>query len=373
MLELLILNDNVKEIIIRKEEIKSNTVNGSIRNLDINLNVQVVYYDQQNQTEATTVAKYINYWLYEVKKKELKQTSFDRLENTVNHQIIAEIGEKELSKLSGDDIQNMIESLKDKAYSYSTIKKAIIALRACLKYAVFKGIISSNPSECIEFTKKEIDYESDDEDVHFLSDGEIKKFKREALTVNENGEYTYRLGNVFILLLTTGIRVGEALALRWDDINFESKTMRINKNLSIVKNRNKDEVNFKKYILIEQKPKTKNSNRVVPLSETAIKALHELNKLTGDYKLVIANKNGSYVLHKNLDRTYKKILANAGLNKTGIHTLRHTFASKLFRSGIEIKTISEILGHSDVGVTSDIYIHIIQEQKMRAINMMDTV
>ena len=175
-------------------------------------------------------------------------------------------------------------------------------------------------------------------------------------------------------MLTTGIRVGEALALRWSDISFDKKLMRVNKNLALVKKRDTEKTkNLRKYIFIEQNTKTKNSNRVIPLSDAAITYLQELFKITGGFDVVLANKNGSYVLHKNLDRTYKRILDNAGLNKTGIHTLRHTFASKLFRSGVDIKTISEILGHSDVGVTSDIYIHIIQEQKMRAINMMDTV
>ena len=334
MINILLADDDVKEIIIKKNNIQSDISDGAVRNVDVNLSIQIVYNNQQNHTKSITLSEYMDYWLYEVKKRKLKPTSFDRLENMVKYQVIAELGNKIINDVTTEDVQYLIDVLKEKKYSYSTIKKSYEALRACLNYAVSKQVISRNPAEYIEFLKKEIEDGLSD-DVRFFSDNEIMMLKNEALSVNNKGEYIYRLGNVFVLLLTTGIRVGETLALRWSDVNLENKIMRVNKRLSIVKNRdNGVSENSKKYTLIEQNPKTKNSDRVVPLSDAAITALKELYKITGHYELVVANKKGGYVLHKNLDRTFKSILEHTGIRKTGIHTLRHTFASKLFRNGV---------------------------------------
>lgn len=167
------------------------------------------------------------------------------------------------------------------------------------------------------------------------------------------------------------MRVGEALALKWIDVDMDGRIIFINKNIARVKNR--AEHDEKKYVMVEQSTKTKSGNRVIPLNDAAINALNELYKVTGNYETVLANQKGGYIAYRNFDKTFKTILRNCNLNKTGIHTLRHTFASKLFRNGVDIKTISEILGHSDVSITSDIYIHIIQEQKMRAVSVIDTV
>ncbi len=368
MINNLLADDDVKEVIIKKNNIQSDVCDGSVRNLYVNLSIQIVYNDLQTQIEATTVSEYMNYWLYEIKKRKLKPTSFDRQEITVQHMVLPILGDIELNKLSTSDIQRMIDKLKEQNYSYSSVKKAFEAVRSCLKFAAFENKIIKNPADFVELFHNEFENK---ENIKFWNDDEVEVFKKEAISRKPSGEYVYRLGNAFILLLSTGMRVGEALALKWADIDIDGKIIFINKNVARIKNR--AEHDEKKYVMVEQSTKTKNGNRVIPLNDAAINALSELYKITGKCSTVLADRKGEYIVYRNFDKTFKTILRNCNLTKTGIHTLRHTFASKLFRSGVDLKTISEILGHSDTSITSDIYVHIIQEQKMRAVSVIDTV
>ena len=362
MMEKLLLDKTVKEFTVTKNHIDSDVTSGNIRKIDMNISFRIVYMDCDEE-DAVTFESYIIDWIYNVKQKQLKPTSFDRIENTVKYQVVPYIGGIAINQLCSQDIEGMIQELREE-YSHSTIKKAYEAVKACLEYAKKRGVIYNNPADLVELPRN-----NDDLKVKFWEDNEITVFVHEALRKDEYGERIYRLGSAFVFLLSTGIRVGEALALKWEDIDFVKSVAYINKNVALVKNRKEG----KRYVMVEQSTKTKSGMRVVPLNQAALNALDDLKCINGDFDFVISNAKGGYMLHKNLDRTFKKILENCGLKKTGIHTLRHTFASKLFRCGTDIKTISEILGHSDVSVTSDIYVHVVQEQKMMAVKMADFI
>jgi len=211
MMDILLTDDDVKEIIIKKNNIRSDISDGAVRNVDVNLSIQIVYNNQQNQTKSITLSEYMNYWLYEIKKRKLKPTSFDRQEITVKHMVLPVLGDIELTKLSTSDIQGMIDKFKEQDYSYSSVKKAYEAVKSCLKFAVFENKIIKNPADFVELFHNEFEVK---ENIKFWNDDEVEIFKKEVLSKKPSGEYTYRLGNAFILLLATGMRVGEALALK---------------------------------------------------------------------------------------------------------------------------------------------------------------
>ncbi len=211
MINNLLADDDVKEVIIKKNNIQSDVCDGSVRNLYVNLSIQIVYNNLQTQVEATIVSEYMNYWLYEIKKRKLKPTSFDRQEITVQHMVLPILGDIELNKLSTSDIQRMIDKLKEQNYSYSSVKKAFEAVRSCLKFAAFENKIIKNPADFVELFHNEFENK---ENIKFWNDDEVEVFKKEALSRKPSGEYVYRLGMAFILLLSTGMRVGEALALK---------------------------------------------------------------------------------------------------------------------------------------------------------------
>ena len=127
--------DNVKKVIIEKENITaSEYTSENEKKINMNISVHIIYDNGKAETSTaeTTVGDYIKNWLYAIKANELKPSSFDRIEQTVNYQILPYIGNISLIKLKSDDIQNMINALKNK-YSYSTIKKAYEGINSCLK------------------------------------------------------------------------------------------------------------------------------------------------------------------------------------------------------------------------------------------------
>ncbi len=112
------------------------------------------------------------------------------------------------------------------------------------------------------------------------------------------------------------------------------------------------------------------------MSEMTIKVLQELKKINGDKKYVMSTTSGNQVTPRNINRMFHSILKQTGIisdenNTYGVHTLRHTFASMLFQNGCDVKVVSDILGHSDTKITENIYIHVIQQQKVKAIQDID--
>ena len=316
--------------------------------------------------------EYADFWLRRVIKPNKKIASANRIETTLVHQVFPYIGDIPVNKIKPQHIKNMLSMLSEKGYSHSTIKKAFDAVNACLReYRMDRGM-SFNPCENITVPSAQ---QKDISDIVYFNEKEQKKIVETATKTFSNGAPVYRFGWAIVALMFTGMRVGELLALTWRDIDFSGKTIRIDKNSITVKKEGH-------YITIDQKStKTKKGNRVIPLTEYAKKAFEKIRELNGKHNYVMTSKNGKRVTVSNIDRMFKRVLINSGVvteeqmkndnNRYGVHSLRHTFASMLFKNGSEVKVVSEILGHSSTKITEDIYIHLIQEQKAKAIKNID--
>lgn len=369
-----LFNDDLKQIVVEKIEVmkEENFAEGKeiIMDLRVKIIVDNIESSIYNQSQKYSLKEYIEKWLYEVKSNELKPSSLDRKEQTINYQILPYLGDIEISKLSCDDIQYMINDLKDK-YSYSTIKKAYEALNACLKYAVKKRDLQYNPAECVVLPKN---LKRKKSDINYFNTDQIEKIKEEAERCYKTGKRVYRIGEIIVFLLNTGMRIGEALALKWSDIDFENHKVNVRKNVVYVKERSKDLHNISGYSYREQtSTKTKSGSRIIPLNSASMKALISLKGLNGKYKFVFSTATGNRIYSRNVDRMFRSILKRCNIKETGIHALRHTFASQLFAKGVDVKTVSELLGHSEIGITYDTYIHLIQEQHITAVETLEDV
>lgn len=319
-------------------------------------------------TNNSPVREYCNNWLQNVQSNILKPSSYDRKEMTLENQVYPLIGDIYISQITFDDIQSMINELKKQNLSYSTIKKAYEAINGCFKYALIKGDINKNP--CIGVTLPK-NLKHRDGDIKFYTEQQIELLLKQSTIKYNNGKNKYRLGYGIQFLLYTGLRIGEALALTWDDIDLQSKTIRVSKNLKQVKNRDNNEQGKYK-IIIQDSTKTSSSSRIVPLNNKAIEALKHIQKITGKCTFVFSTETGNNISGRTYDSMFRKIQENCGFTEIyGVHALRHTFASLLFKKGVDVKTVSEILGHKDVSVTYNTYIHLIQEQKVSAMNLLD--
>lgn len=129
--------------------------------------------------------------------------------------------------------------------------------------------------------------------------------------------------------------------------------------------------NEKKYVMADRSTKTMSGDRYIPINKKSEEALLYFKSLGYNNPYVMANSDYNVITYRNLFRVMSNILKYNNINHGSLHTLRHTFATKLFRNGIDVKVISELLGHSDIRVTYDIYTHIIDEQKQKAVSILE--
>jgi integrase len=323
----------------------------------------------------------IKAWLETCKKSELKPSSYDRLESTIDCQVIPRIGDRYIDELTDSMIQKELISaiIDDDGLAVSSGKKAYDALNAYLKYAAQKKMIPFNPMGTMKAPRPSSTIEITP-DMYIMDDSEKALSKEETEKLRGILYYRWKRkphnrrypnGGAMDLILNTGLRMGEALALQWSDINFEKKTLSVTKNLIRIKNRDGKGNKYK--LIIQDQPKTTKSRRVLPLNAAAIAALEDL-KTTPGYKprgFIIHTDNGSAMEPRNFEATLGLMCKAAGIREVGVHALRHTYATRLFEKGVDIKIISELLGHSSTEITYRIYVHVIESLKASAVEGLD--
>ena len=318
-------------------------------------------------TEDRTFREFADEWVNVILKPKIKPLSYQRKVSTLENQVYPHIGNIPISKLTHSKIQKMVNDLNESGLSYSTIKKAYEAVSGCMRYYRIETSTSFNPCEDItlpEANRKE------DSDIEFFTKEERIKIVEEATRTYQDGKHVYRLGWMFVLMLYSGMRVGEVCALTWDDIDFSARTINVRKNAVEVRERDEDGKSHS-VLITQNSTKTRSGTRIIPMTEKAYLALSELQKITGDCEYIISSSKGKRIRPSRIDRSFHLILDAIGLERVGVHTLRHTFATMLFHNGCEVKVVSELLGHSNTKITENIYIHVIQEQKVKAIQSID--
>lgn len=279
-------------------------------------------------------------------------------------------------------IQNYYTELSKK-YSESTVKKTRTLLNIVFDYLVSVNVMTVNPAKGIKMPHK-TNYAVQKKEHSFLSLEQAERFKEmalmkadEAMPGVKTGDYIYgRNARFCLIILYTGMRIGEAYALTWDDIDFDHNTININKAMERIK------INDK-YQWITDTPKKVASIRTIPMANTVKEQLLYLKtiepgKFAKGTDNIFVTKNNIPPSQSTLTRTLKAILTRAEINPNGfgLHDLRHSFGSMLLQKGwetnqpVDIKVISELLGHDDVSTTYNTYLHIINKHKSEVINLL---
>ena len=339
------------EVVQKMDEYKLQTNNLSVITSDDNI----------------TVDDYVKSYLVTFKQHSLKPASYARDYRTYRNYIREYLGHYKISQLTSNNIQiELINAMYNKNYSYSTIHKAYVLLNESLNKAVDENRIISNPCKTVVQPAKITNQTA----IKFLDDNEIELFLNEA----KNPKYLNGLAIASIIY--TGLRGGELCALKWKDIDFENKTLTVVKNITTAYDYSNEE-NPVRQVLEQDSTKT-SSGRVIPLSKSAIQIFQTIKSAKpyttkDDYVLSTISDKGMVSVDV-VSNAYNTIINNAGIkNKTGIHTLRHTCASLLIRKDVDIKIVSEILGHTTVTFTYNTYVHIISQQKVQAMNLLDDI
>ena len=312
---------------------------------------------------------YIGRWMQTYKKPTIKQQTFDRLDSVIRNQITPFFQYRLMQDLSSDELQEFINYLIDSGLSYSVVKKSYDILNSCLQHASLKDDIPKNPMILVQgpspsgFESKQIRaLTKEEEDILF----------QELATTWSTGSPKYSYKDAFIVMLNTGLREGEMIALNWDDIDFKSKSMRVSKTAITVKERSSTgTLTGKCHQEIQQTPKTKSGNREIPLNIASLAALERLHEANSGSVSVLSTETKNRPMVNVLYKQLKRAAERCGIYGVTPHTLRHTFATRLFEKGANVKDVSVILGHASVNITYNTYIHVIRERKEDVVALLD--
>lgn len=306
-----------------------------------------------------------------------KPGNYNTLYSTYENYIVPyNISEINLNNIRKDDFEAYFNTLASK-YSLSTIKKGRTFINKVFDYYKIPSLISDiklPKNENCAVQKKSADFFTLDEAEKFY---ESCLHKREP---GENasapiGEYVYgNTAQFFIIILYTGLRIGELYALTWEDWDKNSNTLSVTKTKNRMKNRLTGN-----YEWVVTPPKYPSSNRIVPLPERARKALEHIYNSTpyrNQTDNIVLTKNGLPPSQSTVTRCLHAIMKRAGIYRDGfgIHDLRHSYGSMLLEKGydtghpVDIKIISELLGHKDVSTTANIYLHVLQKHKISIVS-----
>ena len=323
----------------------------------------------RQDVSSVPLTDYVERWLKLYKKPSIKQATYDRLETVLQSQIVPAFKDIPIRSLMIDDYQAFISELADSGVSYAVVRKTYDLLRSCLEQAAKRGDITSNPMNAVVPPAKS-KYES--KEVRALYPDEEKILFDELFRNYSTGRPVYAYREAFVLMLNTGIREGEMVALDWDDIDMTNKRMHVWKTVITVNNRDKHGVRIQGcHQEVQNTPKTKRGNRTIPLNKAALDALTALKEQNPDHPSILATKTGARPMVSALQKSMKTAGKRCGLSWVSPHTLRHTFASKLLWRKADVKSVSRLLGHSSVSVTWNIYYHLLDTQVEETVALLD--
>lgn len=291
-----------------------------------------------------TVNVMIAEWLDSI-KNQVKPNTYQKYESVCKNHIVNELGSILVKLISSYTIINFTNKLKEKNLSAKSINDILIVLGLAFKYAEEEYEIVTPRIRYLKEKKKDMRVLSVDEQLQLTT------------YLNSNVDI-YKFG--VLLALYTGIRVGELCALKWEDITDEY--IQINKTMTRVKvNNSKTEIKI-------GSPKSDSSNRLIPIPQCLLPLINEFRN-TG---YVLSKDKLDYTEPRLMQIKFEKIIDDSGLDKTNFHALRHTFATRCVEAGVDIKTLSEILGHSDVKTTLNRYVHSSFELKQRSMKQFES-
>ncbi len=318
------------------------------------------------------VSEYVEFYLKTYKYETVKYSTYDRLESCyINHIKDDVLGRKMLRKVTSDDLQEYFNR-KKMQLKPSSLRKIKEVLHPCFEHALQNDYIVRNPLVSVRLpSEKNVNCEEEDDKDPIYTDEEIAKIleiSRTELFMEKAKRYRY--APMYVFILNTGLRIGECVALKWSDIDFENRILTVRHGATIFKDRTR---NAKVQVI--STTKTEKGVRCIPLNNTAMKMLTEMKYRNQRLDLVCDFVFPSYKCTdlniRSVQDTFERICKDIGVEHKGLHALRHTFGSILIRNNVDIKVVSEILGHTSVKFTYDKYIHVINEQKMKAVQMFD--
>ena len=296
-------------------------------------------------------------WLNKYTKFAVKLRTYERYKYIIEKHINPKLGELDLDDLLAVTLQDYVLSelesgnlISSKGLANNSVIGIVNVLKSALKLAKSLEISALDNSNKIKLPM------ATEKPVTAFEKWEQEKLEKYCLSSNK----TNYLG--IIICLYTGIRLGELLALTWNDIDFKSGIMTISKTAYRIKQNGKPQV-------VIDKPKTKNSSRLIPLPKQLLEILKRAKRISKS-DFVLSTRTGGIVGTRAYQKTYERILKKLDIPYKNFHSLRHTFATRAIEMGMDVKTLSEILGHKNPVITLQRYTHSMLSYKTEMMNKM---
>ena len=295
-------------------------------------------------------------WLGNYIMPSAKDKTYVRYSDIANQHLIPNLGEYDLNELSPIIVQRFITELMQvgnlrtgKGLAANSINSIITVIQGSMSTAYRLGYVSVYEMDKVKRPKIQ------EKPIEAFTPSEQKQIEQAVLADKRE-----KMKGV-IICLYTGLRIGELLALEWDDIDFSKAELKVSKTCH--DGRNKDG----KFGRITELPKTTNSRRTIAIPKQLLPLLREMKKKSKS-NLVISGEKPLFV--RSYQRSFELLLNKLGIPRHGFHTLRHTFATRAIECGVDVKTLSETLGHKNASITLNRYVHSFMDHKH---SMMDKV
>ena len=324
--------------------------------------LKIALHEQQQGTLATgpqqTVKQYLEHWLEEVHKPTLRLSTYLKYHQMLVRYVLPILGQYQLQKLNAQQVQAFYGRKLKEGLAPGTVRFIHAMLHKAFDQAVRWKLVSRNV--CNEVSPPRI------------IKREIKPLtKEQALKLLETARGS-RLEALLTIALVTGMRRGELRSLRWHDINLDDKSLQVRRTVECLTG----------YGYIENEPKSSRGRRKITLPDFAIEVLkqHRIKQIEArlkageawvDHNLVFCKADGNFLPASTLQYQFEALLKDAGIEHIRFHDLRHSAATILLTLGVHPKIVQELLGHSQISMTMDIYSHVLPSMQREAMNKLN--
>ena len=313
------------------------------------------------KVKSFTVGSWLEVWMENYAKIKLRPSTFKTLQGFLKNHIKPQIGSIPLAELTSLDLQKFYKHLleggrvdrieakkKPKGLAPKTVRNIHQMICSAYNLAMEQKLVNKSPTQGCALPKVE------HKEMKTLTADQLSAFFREA---KETGVY-----ELYYLDLATGLRRGELLGLKWTDADLDRGVLKIQRAISRQNGR------------VEEVPlKTKNAYRTLPLSADAIDVLKTQKSKTGGSEWVFPSPTGGPMSPDSVLHMLQRVLKRAGLPRIRFHDLRHTFATMALQNGVDVKTVSSMLGHYSAGFTLDIHAHVTTDAQLKAAQTMGNI
>lgn len=301
--------------------------------------------------EQKKMSELVSLWKAD-KKQYVKKSTFSAYMLLLENHLLPTFGESQ--QIEEKEVQAFVFKKLESGLSQKTVKDILIVLKMVLKFGA--------KHKYFEYTPFDIQYptERERQSIEVLSRADQKKIMNYI-----QQHFTFRNLGVYICL-SGGIRIGEICALTWEDIDTDNGIINIRRTIQRIY---VVEDGVRKTELLLDTPKTKNSIREIPMSRDLLRMLKPIKKIVNDSFFVLTN-DAKPTEPRTYRSYYKNLMQELGMPALKFHGLRHSFATRCIESNCDYKTVSVLLGHSNISTTLNLYVHPNMEQKKKAIEQM---